>query len=352
MLAAPAVRGGLRPWHRVALTVFVLLCVTVGFVLYNPFWLVDRSVSLYLAKNGVEQRFVTVDGHRIHYLEAKAQGGGAERPIVLIHGLGARASDWGALLPDLAERGYHVYAIDLLGYGGSDKPADGDFSLAGEERTVSGFVKELHLQQADVAGWSMGGWVAMKYALDEPEHVRRLVVYDSAGLYMPLNFPLTLFTPRDRAGFEELNRMIEPDKIRLHLPAVAIPGLLRRFRESEWIVNSSLASMLNGREILDFRVHRLKMPMLIIWGTQDHLTPIQYGLRLHELVPQSVFVGVDGCGHLTPAECASQAIPETIHFLNAEPAPPPSKSILPMKPLSTAGMDPRYSSPLQRYAED
>ena len=309
-------------------------------------------VDVYLSRSGIEQQFITVNGHQIHYLEARPHGSGPEKPIVLIHGLGARASDWGALLPDLAQNGYHVYAIDLLGYGRSDKPVNGDFSLATEERTVSGFVQAMHLQRADVAGWSMGGWVAMKYALDEPAHVRRLIVYDSAGLYMPLNFPLSLFTPKDRAGFDRLNQMIEPDHIRLHVPGVAIPGLIRRFRESESIVNSSLASMLDGREILDFRVHRLKMPMLIVWGTQDKLTPIEFGLRLHDLVPQSVFVGVDGCGHLTIAECAPQAIPETVRFLDAEPALPPSQHILPMQPLSTAGLDPRYSSPLQRYAED
>ncbi len=351
-IPATAKRTGLRPWQTVGLTVLALLVVTAAWALYNPFWFIDRTVDLYLAQNGIQHRFVDVDHHRIHYLEAKPAAGGPEKPIVLIHGLGARASDWGALLPELAQHGYHVYAIDLLGYGRSDRPVGGDFSLSTEERIVSGFVKQLHLQKADVAGWSMGGWVAMKFALDEPERVRRLIVYDSAGLYMPVRFPLSVFTPRDRAGFEELNRIIEPDRVRLHVPAIAVPGLLRRFREGEPVVNSSLASMLDGSEILDFRVHRLKMPMLILWGTQDHLTPIEFGLRLHDLVPQSVFVGVDGCGHLTIAECGPQAMPETIRFLDADPPLPPSRHILPQSPVSTAKMDRRYVSPLQRIAED
>ncbi len=228
------------------------------------------------------------------------------------------------MIPDLAHAGYHVYALDLLGYGESPKPADGDYTLDGEERIVTDFLRALKIEKADVSGWSMGGWVAMKLALDHPEMVQRLMVYDSAGLYFMIDFPHTLFSPQDRAGFEAMMDRIEPDHRRVHIPAIFIPGLVRRFQKNRFIVDRSFQSMLHGREILDFRVRDLKMPMLIVWGTEDHLTPLAIGLRLHASVPQSVFVGVTRCGHLAAAECTEPVTKATLQFLAADPPLPPS----------------------------
>ncbi len=62
------------------------------------------------------------------------------------------------------------------------------------------FMQAVGLTRADVGGWSMGGWIAMKLALDHPELVDRLVVYDSAGIYFPATFGADLFVPADAAG--------------------------------------------------------------------------------------------------------------------------------------------------------
>ena len=309
----------------------LLLVALLTVVAYDPFWLVERATDAYLWKNGIHHREIMVNGHRIHYLEAAPEGGGAEKPIVLVHGLGARASDWAMLTPALAQHGYHVYALDLLGYGTSDKPMDGDFSLDNEERTVAGFIDALHLREPDVAGWSMGGWIAAKYALDHPQRVRRLVLYDSAGMYMPLDFSPAIFSPHDEQTLRALIYRIEPDRPIIRLPSVAVPGLIRRLTKSERILNSSLSSMLDGHAILDFRIHQLRMPVLLVWGDQDKLTPAVYGSRMHELVPQSVYLQLQGCGHLAIVECSSQGIPPTIRFLDADPPLPASDQTIPAK---------------------
>lgn len=317
--------GPKRRWPiRVAATAGVIVVALALTLWLNPFLIIDGCIDVYLRAHDVKHHHVDVEGYSIQYLEAKPPAGSPERPLVLVHGLGARATDWTPLIPSLAEHGYHVYALDLLGYGNSPRPRDGDASLAVEERITAGFLQALHLDKPDVAGWSMGGWVAIKLALDYPERVRRLLLYDSAGLYFIIDFPHTLFTPSDRAGFDALMERIEPDHPRMTIPAFVIPGMLRRFEKSRSIVDSSFHSMLTGREILDFRVHALKMPVLIVWGTEDKLTPLATGLRLHQLVPQSVFVGIRGCGHLAAAECSSAVLPATFKFLDAEPPLPPS----------------------------
>ena len=312
--------------------VFLLSFLLGGTLLvyFAPFWLIERATDIYLLKNGVHQREVLVDGHRIHYLDAAPQqNGAAEKPVVLVHGLGARASDWAALIPALARHGYHVYALDLLGYGRSDKPFHGDASLSTEERTVSGFIDTLKLQKPDVGGWSMGGWIATKLALDEPAKVRRLLLFDTAGVYMTVDFPFSLFSPSNRDEFDMLVDRIEPNHPYLRVPSFTIPGLLRNFKRGKWFVDSSLSSMLDGREILDFRLHKLKMPVLIVWGTEDKLTPLAGGERMHAAIPQSVMVELQGCGHLAVVECASTATPPVVHFLDAEPPLPSGMTVVP-----------------------
>lgn len=314
------------PWIVAALGI---LTIVFAFVLYlDPFLLLNATANTYLRSHAVQQRDITVDGHRIHYLEAKPTAASPERPVLLVHGLGARATDWAPMIPRLAAQGYHVYAIDLLGYGDSAKPKDGDFTLTGEERVVVDFLSALHIPKADVAGWSMGGWVSMLVALDHPEVVHRLLLYDSAGLYFRVDFPMTLFSPRDRAGLDALIARIEPDQPRFRIPAFAVHGMLRRFRANRWILEKSIHSMLTGRSVLDFRLAHLKLPVLIVWGTEDKLTPFDQALRLHELMPQSVLVGVRGCGHLAAAECIDEVLPPTLRFLGAEPPLPASSTIL------------------------
>ena len=80
--------------------VFVLSFVLGGALLvyFAPFWLIERMTDVYLFKNGVHQREVLVDGHRIHYLEAApSENGAAEKPVLLIHGLGARGERLGCV---------------------------------------------------------------------------------------------------------------------------------------------------------------------------------------------------------------------------------------------------------------
>ncbi len=312
-----------RRWVSSAVVCVVLLCVAAALLYQNPFWIIDRSVQVYLRAHRVEDRYSSVDGFRLHYLEAEPATPGPERPIVLIHGLGARASDWAPLIPELTRNGYHVYALDLLGYGASPKPADGDFSLPGEEQLVIDFMGAMHLRQADVAGWSMGGWLGMLLALDHPDRVRRLLLFDSAGLYFDPDFDGSLFTPGDRAGLERLLARIEPDRPNIRIPGWAVHGMLRRMQGSRWVIERSFRSMISGRSVVDFRLPHLKQPVLLVWGTEDKLTPFAQAERLHTLLPQSVLYGFRGCGHLAAAECSAAIAPVVVRFLNAEPPEAP-----------------------------
>ncbi len=299
------------------LALLVVLVLVAGAVFYlHPLWVADQQIRFHLWREGVKSEYVEAGGYRLHYFEALPAAGGAGTPVVLVHGLGARGEDWAALIAPLATKGFHVYVPDLLGYGRSPRP-DVDYSIALQEKTVANFMQAVHVPRADVGGWSMGGWVAMKLAIEHPEMVNRLMIYDSAGLYFPATFEAELFTPVDVAGLNHLMAMLTPKPIRM--PEFAAKAALRKLQRNAWVIDRSMASMTNGRDLLDFQLYRISQPMLIVWGAQDELIPLSVGEKIHHDVPQSVLNVVDGCGHLAPAECARPVLAGTVEFLQAQP---------------------------------
>jgi pimeloyl-ACP methyl ester carboxylesterase len=304
---------------RLALRVLaflLLVVVAAGLIFYRyPLWVADQHLRFRLWRAGVKSDYVEVGGYRLHYFEAGPQGGGGT-PLVLVHGLGARGEDWARMIPSLAAKGFHVYVPDLLGYGRSQKP-DVSYSISLQEQTVAQFMQVVHVPRADVGGWSMGGWVVMKLALDHPEMVDRLIVYDSAGVYFPATFGPELFTPSDPAGVRRLIAMLTPTPRKV--PDFAAEAMVRKLQANAWVVNRSTASMINGRDLLDFRLHNISQPMLIVWGSKDELIPLASGETIHRDVPQSVLNIIEGCGHLAPEECAAPVIESTVEFLRAEP---------------------------------
>jgi pimeloyl-ACP methyl ester carboxylesterase len=304
---------------KVALRVVALLVavlVAAGLIFYRyPLWVADQQIRFRLWREGVKSEYVEAGGYRLHYFEAGPPGGGGT-PLVLVHGLGARGEDWAAMIPALAAQGFHVYAPDLLGYGRSPKP-DVDYSISFEEQAVAQFMQAMHVPRADVGGWSMGGWIAMKLALDHPELVDRLVIYDSAGVYFPATWEPDLFTPVDVVGVKKLMGILTPKP--RPLPNFAAEAALRKLEGNAWVLRRSMSAMTNGRDLLDFRLQGIRQPMLIVWGALDELIPLSAGERIHQSVPQSVLNVVEGCGHLAPAECPRPVIEGTVEFLRAEP---------------------------------
>jgi pimeloyl-ACP methyl ester carboxylesterase len=295
----------------------VLVVVAAGLIFYRyPLWVADQQIRFHLWREDVKSEYVEAGGYRLHYFEASPGNGSGGTPLVLVHGLGARGEDWSAMIPALAAQGFHVYVPDLLGYGRSPKP-DVDYSISLQEQTVAEFMRAMHVPRADVGGWSMGGWVVMKLALDHPEMVDRLVIYDSAGVYFPATWEPELFTPADVVGVKKLMALLSPKP--RPLPNFASEAALRKLERNAWVIRRSMTAMTSGRDLLDFRLYQISQPMLIVWGAQDDLIPLSAGEAIHKRVPQSVLNIVEGCGHLAPAECPRPVIEGTVEFLKAEP---------------------------------
>jgi pimeloyl-ACP methyl ester carboxylesterase len=309
----------MRTLGRLVLIVVVLGLIGVVAFYLHPIWVLKQETHFGLFLSRVQSNYVLTPEGRVHYYEAEPRIAGGGVPLVLVHGLGARDEDWAPMLKRLKRAGFHVYAPDLEGYGRSPKPRDGDYSIAGEESFVYDFIESIGLQKTDVGGWSMGGWIALKLALDHPEIVDRVVVYDSAGLRFELGYPTTIFHPQTTDDVQRLFAQMDPE--RPPLENFVRRDILGIMQEKQWVVDRSLASMLTGRDLLDGSLPSLKEPLLIVWGDRDELIPLAVGERMHELTPGSELDILEGCGHLSPGLCSRRAAQATADFLKAEPPP-------------------------------
>jgi pimeloyl-ACP methyl ester carboxylesterase len=221
-----------------------------------------------------------------------------------------------------------VYVPDLPGFGRSPQP-NVDYTIGFEAQAVIDFMRAMRLDHADVAGWSMGGWVAAKLTLDHPEMVDRLALYDSAGVYFPRTFDASLFLPENAAEMFHLSAMLMPDP--KPLPGFVVKAAIRKLRRNDRVIRSSVAAMLSGRDLLDFRMQQISKPTLIVWGQQDKLIPLAAGEKMYREIPNSLLFVVEGCGHLAPAQCWKPILKETAEFFTANPPPGRSLSVVPGK---------------------
>lgn len=309
-------RGTLR-WALV----FVALFVALGVAFYlSPGRYVTALQRVTEWKMGLTNGQTQLGEYRIHYL-----AGGKGKPLVLVHGLGGRAEDWLSLVPELTRSGYRVYALDLLGFGRSAKP-DVDYSIALESDILRRFLDDQKLQQPDIAGWSMGGWIVLKFAAEHPERVHRLVLLNSAGLKFDAENAGAL-RPKTEAELAHMMQVLTPHP--RPIPSFYARQVLRDLGQQDWIVGRALNSMQGGKDLMDGKMDAVKMPVLIVWGREDVLTPPFLGERMHEAMPQSVFYLVNGCGHLAPVECSNRVGWSMVKFLNADPPLAPDRQELP-----------------------
>jgi pimeloyl-ACP methyl ester carboxylesterase len=298
-------------WARRALWIAIALavCAGIGF-LFRPTSYFDGWMYFEEDLSGVKSHSVQVDGYRVHYLVEGPKSGPA---VVLVHGLGGNAEDWRNLAPYLAKAGFRVYIPDLPGYGRSARPKDFSYSVRDEAAVVVDLMDALGLKKVDLGGWSMGGWIVELMAAEHPEKISRLMLFDAAGLDVKPDWDTSLFTPTDASQLAELEALLMPHPT--PVPGFVARDILRLSRKNGWVVKRATAAMLTARDVTDKLLLELKMPVLIAWGAEDRIVPLDQAETMHKLIPQSQLDVFAGCGHLAPLQCTNEMGPKVVQFV-------------------------------------
>lgn len=306
-IASEAAKKNSR-WFLKTLLIVVVLLALLGTAFYLRPTTIGQAVSrARMWTQGIHNHYVQLGAYRIHYLVA-----GEGHPVVLVNGLGASSENWGELIPELKSKGFKIYAPDMLGFGRSDKPTDVDYSISLHSDILKQFLASQKLDHVDLVGWSMGGWIVMKYAAGNPQGVNRLVLLDSAGLiYDGAN--AQALRPKNVEQLAHMMDILNPNP--KPIPAFVARDIVRVMGEGDWIIDRTLKSMFTGKDVMDNHLQELTMPVLIVWGRQDLITPLSLADKLHSQVPHSTLYVVDACGHLAPTLCQSQVAPQIEKFL-------------------------------------
>jgi pimeloyl-ACP methyl ester carboxylesterase len=258
---------------------------------------------------GAPGAFLDIEGRRIHYVEA-----GQGDPVVLIHGWNGSTFNMRYTIPELAQR-YRVIAVDLLGYGYSARPADGDYSIGGQVEFVRKVMDRLGVSRAALLGHSMGGAIAIQFALRYPERVERLVLVSSATvremqrarnwglLVRPLLPSIAPMFVRESVVLRALRHVV-------HDPALLTPEMVEghyRPLRMKGHMRAASKQLSDRRRDQPFDAREICQPALVLWGEHDRVVPLSTGLELAEQIPNAQLAIIRSAGHLAheeqPEEC-------------------------------------------------
>jgi len=255
----------------------------------------ERYTGQQLAIDGT---FIKVGGVNTHLIR-KGKG----KPLILVHGVFSSSCVWRKNIDELA-RCFDVIAVDLKGYGYSDKPADGKYSREDIRQFVLDFMEALKVDRAILVGHSWGGGIAVDLALHHPERVEKLILIDSTG-YPPksslvawlLKLPgigRFLLAASDRKTFENILK----EKVFFN------PGLVTKEEVEGWMrpyyVRGAAQAALELRNYhfdMAEEIRNISQPTLIIWGKEDKALPAEMAERFRQDIKNSVLQIIPNCGH-------------------------------------------------------
>jgi pimeloyl-ACP methyl ester carboxylesterase len=271
---------------------------------------------------------VTVHRLRLRYWDI-----GDGPAVVLVHGIGASVEYWRFTIEAL-RHDFRVIALDLPGCGKSERGTEIP-TLAETADLLIAFLDQLGLDRASFIGNSMGGLVCLETALRHPERLDCLVLSSSAGLGREVSFFWRLVTlPVLGPVLIDLNVWLASRELPnfFYRPQGSEPEIIASCQE--WVTRPdltrtivSVARMgvdLGGQrpEILRLeQLKGLKVPTLVVWGTNDWIIPPSHGKTAHRLIPGARLALLDRCGHCPSLESPQAFNQVTWAFLREE-APP------------------------------
>lgn len=248
---------------------------------------------------------------------------GAGAPVVFIHGLGTNSYTWRHIAPALAKR-HRVITIDLKGFGASDKPLEGEYTVRAQADLVKEVIAKKGLRDVTLVGHSYGGGVSLLLALDDTKarerRISRMVLLDSIAY------------PQDQPVFFDLLQLPVIGDLSLSVipPDVQIEQALRLAYEQESAVTEDAIAQYSAplyttggkhavvetvRHIVPADIEtiarqypNIEVPTLIVWCNRDRVVPIEMGQRLARNLPRAGLRIIRDCGHAPQEEKPAETL--------------------------------------------
>ena len=278
----------------------------------------------------IHENIVVVQGIKTHYYQAGSKGS----IVVLLHGGGTDSAhlSWGKLIAPLAASGHRVFAPDMPGYGGSERP-DIPSTTAFYLDFLKAFLDELKLDKVTLMGLSMGGGIALGFTLENPKRVEKLVLVDSYGIQrkVAMHFLSWLMVKIPGIMQVSMNWMKSSrSAIRwsmgsiMHDKANLTEELLDELVEESAKPNCGRAFLSYQREevlanglktVYIDRLHEIKVSTLLVHGEFDTAVPLACAEEAHQRIVDSKLEIIPGAGHWPQREKPEEFNKVVIRFL-------------------------------------
>ena len=297
-----------------------LLALLLTYLL-APRVLFDFAVKSLRGKGGTVQKSVKVGDFTWPYLEG---GNPAGKPLVLVHGFGGDKDNWSFYAPHI-KQDYRLIFPDLPGFGENDRSLAPDHSVKAQTERLVQFLDALGIEKCHLGGNSMGGGIALRFALEHPERLLSLTLFNNLGVIgteesdlqkmvetganaNPL-VPRTLADVNALLGFVAFKpRWIPAQFKRLMLADIAPHQALL-----DKIFNQILEEALN--QPFNDRLGEIKVPTQIIWGRHDQLIHVSCATVQHAGIAGSELVIFEDIGHVPMIEKPAEVAQRHLAFL-------------------------------------
>jgi pimeloyl-ACP methyl ester carboxylesterase len=268
------------------------------------------------------ETFRKINGLNIH---VSAVGNGI--PVVLIHGFMGMAYDWRFNVKELGKH-FSVFALDLPGFGDSDKPLDFDYTSNGYAEFMAYFLDAYRIERAVLIGNSMGGQIALMACFKWPKRVAGLVLIDSGGyphsvVFLPFRL---LKTPViGEISMALINRTIIKTMLRKGIyfdGSFATDEVINNYYGVYSTVNAKklppiiIRRIMKDEAYVSSRLNKIKCPTLIIWGAEDKVISPSRAEMFRNDISDSSVVMIPKAGHMPQVEKAKPVNKAIIDFIH------------------------------------
>ena len=251
-------------------------------------------------------------------------------PVLLIHGFGTNSFTWRHVAPDLA-RDHKVIAVDLKGFGRSDKPFDERYAASDQAELLAQLILDRDLHHLTIVGHSFGGGIALLLALEADTRlhgqIAKLVLLDTIAY--PQAIPV-FFKLLDRPVLSQVGVRMAPPSVQIQMAlriayfdnskigadeieAYAAP--MKTAAGKHALIHSARQIMPPDAEKIAARYSTITLPTLILWCDHDRIVPVEIGIKLAREMPNANFRVIDQCGHMPQEEQPEATMLQIRQFL-------------------------------------
>jgi pimeloyl-ACP methyl ester carboxylesterase len=295
----------------------LILVTVLGFIIAsnNVRNEINQTLTSQLSEFGKTRQ---VNGVEVYYRES----GNSNNPnLFFIHGFLGSSYDWIEMIR-FYDDNYHVIAIDLPGFGASEKSLNYNYSRENQADTVIELIKSLQLEDVTLVGHSMGGMISLMSAYKEPELIKQLVLIGSAGVGSGgTQGTLPLFVYDYVVNNYYIQRTLFNTA---YSPSEVEAGLVtdQMFKEMYYYTSKIPAEVFAKFSLdadggyLDDKFESILQPTFLLWGSDDGFVSVENGYIMDQKLPNSTLAVIDQAGHLPFDTVLSEVIALINDFLN------------------------------------